>query len=192
MVKLQEAENQIIIAYEVYDRRPSDGDLLIPAIAIHQAKLGRTPRLVAGDAAFYSRKNEAAAKRRGVKRVCIPNRSTKSATRKHEQKKRWFRNGQKWRTGCEGRISVIKRRHGLTRSRYEGDDGMKRWVGLGVIADDLISIARASKKSPGWPDHYQQREITKSRRRSVASAFGCPPSSFIATSQKATFAPESS
>jgi len=70
-------------------------------------------------------------KRRGVKRVCIPNRSTKSAARKREQKKRWFRNGQKWRTGCEGRISVIKRRHGLARSRYEGDDGMKRWVGLG-------------------------------------------------------------
>ena len=62
MVKLQEAENQIIIAYEVYDRRPSDGDLLIPAIEIHEAKLGRTPRLVAGDAAFYSRKNETAAK----------------------------------------------------------------------------------------------------------------------------------
>ena len=146
MVKLQKAENQIIIAYEVYDRRPSDGDLLIPAIEIHQAKLGRTPRLVAGDAAFYSSKNEAAAQRRGVKRVCIPNRSTKSAARKREQKKRWFRNGQKWRTGCEGRISVIKRRHGLTRSRYQGDDGIKRWVGLGVIADNLISIARASSK----------------------------------------------
>jgi IS5 family transposase len=50
----------------------SDGDLLIPAIEIHQAKLGRTPCLVAGDAAFYSRKNEAAAKKRGGKRVCMP------------------------------------------------------------------------------------------------------------------------
>jgi len=82
----------------------------------------------------------------GVKRVCIPNHATKSAARKREQKKRWFRSGQKWRTGCEGRISVIKRRHGLARSRYRGDDGMKRWVGLGVIADNLLSIARASPK----------------------------------------------
>jgi IS5 family transposase len=56
----------------------------------------------------------------GVKRVCIPNRSTKSLERKREQKKRWFRNGQKWRTGCEGRISVVKRRHGLDRCRYKG------------------------------------------------------------------------
>ncbi len=146
MVKLQEAENQIVIDYEVYDQRPSDSDLLIAAIEIHQAKLGRTPRLVAADAAFYSAKNEAAAKASGVKRVCIPNRSTKSAERKREQKKRWFRNGQKWRTGCEGRISVVKRRHGLDRCRYKGDAGMKRWVGLGVIGDNLINIGRAMEK----------------------------------------------
>ena len=146
MVKLQEAENQIVIDYEVYDRRPSDTDLLIPAIEIHQAKLGRTPRLVAADAGFYSARNEAAAKASGVKRVCIPNRSTKSVARKREQKKRWFRNGQKWRTGCEGRISVAKRRHGLDRCRYKGSAGMKRWVGLGVVADNLISIGRVMEE----------------------------------------------
>jgi IS5 family transposase len=143
MVKLQEAENQIVIDFEVYDKRPNDSDLLVAAIEIHQATLGRTPHLVAADAAFYSGKNEAAAKAKGVKRVCIPNRSTKSAERRREQKKRWFRKGQKWRTGCEGRISVAKRRHGLNRCRYKGQDGMKRWVGLGVIADNLINIGRA-------------------------------------------------
>jgi len=146
MVKLQEAESQIITAYEVYDRRPSDCDLLVGAIDIHQARLGRIPRLVAADAAFYSANNEAAAKAKGVKRVCIPNRSTKSPARKREQKKRWFRNGQKWRTGCEGRISVAKRRHGLNRCRYKGEAGMQRWVGLGVIADNLINIGRAMEK----------------------------------------------
>jgi IS5 family transposase len=140
LVKLQEAENQIVIDYEVYARRPNDVDLLIPAIEAHRAKLGRMPRLVAGDAAFYSAKNEVTATAMGVKRVCVPNRSTKSAERKREQKKRWFREGQRWRTGAEGRISVAKRRHGLNRSRYRGDDGMSRWVGLGVIADNLINI----------------------------------------------------
>jgi transposase, IS5 family len=146
MVKLQEAENQIVTAYEVYDRRPADSDLLLDAIDIHQQRLGRTPHLVAADAAFYSAENERAAKAKGVKRVCIPNRATKSAAKRREQKKRWFRKGQKWRTGCEGRISVAKRRHGLIRCRYKGDDGMKRWVGLGVIADNLINIGRTLDK----------------------------------------------
>jgi IS5 family transposase len=54
MVKLQEAENQIVIDFEVYDQRPNDADLLVPAIDIHQAALGRVPRPVAADAAFYS------------------------------------------------------------------------------------------------------------------------------------------
>jgi IS5 family transposase len=142
MVKLQEAENQIIVDYEVYARRPNDADLLVPAIATHRSKLGRVPRLVAADAAFYSGRNEAGAKAMGVKRVCIPNRSGKSPERRREQKKRWFRNGQKWRTGCEGRISVVKRRHGLNRCRYKTEIGMQRWVGLGVISDNLVNIGR--------------------------------------------------
>jgi transposase, IS5 family len=146
MVKLQEAENQIVVDYEVYARRPNDSDILVAAIDAHRALLGRTPRLVAADAAFYSNKNEAAAKAKGVKRVCIPNRSSKSAERKREQKKRWFRNGQKWRTGCEGRISVVKRRHGLDRCRYKGFVGMQRWVGLGIIADNIVNIGRTIDK----------------------------------------------
>ena len=148
MVKLQEAENQIITDYQVYQQRPHDSDLLVAAIETHRALLGRTPRLVAADAAFYSLKNEAAAQAKGVKRVCIPNRSTRSAERKREQRKRWFRDGQKWRTGSEGRISVVKRRHGLDRCRYKGYIGMNRWVGLGVIADNVVNIGRAMEKQP--------------------------------------------
>jgi IS5 family transposase len=113
--------------------------VLIQSIEIHRAKLGRLPHLVAGDAAFYSTKNEAATAAMGVKRVRVP----KSAERKREQKKRWFPQGQRWRTGSEGRISVAQRRHGLNRSRYRGDAGIQRRVGLGVIADNLINIGTA-------------------------------------------------
>ena len=149
MVKIQEAENQIITDYAVYEKRPSDCELVIPALEAHEKKLGCMPRLMAGDAAFYSAKNEATAHERGVKRVCIPNRSTKSAERKREQKKRWFKEGQRWRTGCEGRISVLKRRHGLRRCLYRGEGGMQRWVGLGVIADNLhhLGAVLAERKS---------------------------------------------
>ena len=142
LVKIQEAENQIITEYEVCDQRPADSTLFIKSIEAHQQKLGRVPDLAAADAGFYSEANEKAAYNMGVKRVSMPNRSTKSAERRRLQKERWFRKGQAWRTGCEGRISVLKRRHGLNRCRYRGDDGMKRWVGLGVIADNLINIGR--------------------------------------------------
>ena len=143
MVKIQEAENQIVIDFEVYDQKPSDSDLLIPSIAIHQTRIGRTPDLAADDAGFYSAKNVAQAEEMGVKRVSVPNRSTQSTARRQYQKQRWFKKGQKWRTGCEGRISLLKRRHALRRSLYKREAGMKRWVGLGVIPDNLINIGRA-------------------------------------------------
>jgi transposase, IS5 family len=140
MVKIQEAEQQIVTHYEVYDTRPSDCDLLLPAIEVHEQLLGRKPYLVTADAAFFSQRNETAAHARGVKRVAIPNRSSTSAQRKKLQKKRWFRSALKWRTGSEGRISLLKRRHGLNRCHYKGMPGIRRWVGFGVIADNLINI----------------------------------------------------
>ena len=140
MVKLQEAENQIVTHYEVFEEKPADTALLVDAVAQHEQIFRRTPQLVAADAGFYTQAGEKQLEEKGVPRISIPNRSTKSETRHKHQKQRWFKNGQRWRTGCEGRISVLKRRHGLDRCLYRGQEGMKRWVGWGVIADNLIHI----------------------------------------------------
>lgn len=140
LVQVQETENQIITHYDVFDQRPSDRDLLSGAVETHERVLGRMPTLVTADAGYYSRAQEQAVEDKGVKWVAVPNRSTKSAERKKKEHSRWFKKAQRWRTGCEGRISVLKRRHGLTRCRYRGIEGMKRWVGLGVMADTLIGM----------------------------------------------------
>jgi IS5 family transposase len=140
MVQVQETENQIITHYDVFDERPSDRELLLGAVEAHERVLGRVPHLATADAGYYSREQEQAVEAKGVKWVAVPNRNTKSAERKKKEHSRWFKKAQRWRTGCEGRISVLKRRHGLTRCRYRGAEGMKRWVGLGVMADTMISI----------------------------------------------------
>jgi IS5 family transposase len=139
-VKIQEAEQPIITPSPVFAERPSDSELLVPAAEAHPQQLGATPQVVAADGAFYSAADEKALGEMGVKRVSVPNRNTRSQERRHTQKKRWFRRGQKWRTGCEGRISVLKRCHGLRSCLYRGFAGMQRWVGLGIIADHLINI----------------------------------------------------
>jgi transposase, IS5 family len=139
LVKIQEAENQIITHYEVYDQRPSDASLLVDSVEKHRKQTGRVPHTVAADSGFYTQANEKQLEASGVKRISIPNRKTRSPERRAHQKQRWFKKGQRWRTGCEGRISVLKRRHGLNRCLYRGPEGMQRWVGLGVIADNLIN-----------------------------------------------------
>jgi IS5 family transposase len=146
MVKIQEAERQIVTDYQVEPRRIADSELLMESIQIHRKMFGRVPRLVAADAGFYSQNNERGATEMGVAYVAIPNRRSRSDETRKRQKTRRFRRAQAWRTGCEGRISVLKRRHGLARCRYRGIDGMNLWVGLGVIANNLIAIARVQVK----------------------------------------------
>lgn len=143
LVQIQEAENQIVTHYEVFEKRPSDRELLTASVEAHERVLRRVPHLVAADAGFWSQKQEQAVREKGVRWISVPNRATRSADRKELERSRWFKKAQAWRTGCEGRISVLKRRHGLNRCRYHGVEGMKRWVGLGVIADNLINIGGA-------------------------------------------------
>ncbi len=65
----------------------------------------------------------------------------RSPARCAHERQRWFRRGQRWRVGSEERISVFKRRHGLHRCPYHGPHGTDRWVGLSVIAGNLLTIA---------------------------------------------------
>jgi IS5 family transposase len=145
LVTIQESEHQIITAYDIHAKRPADVTLWTAALDRHHVIFGRAPDLAAGDRGFSSATNERAATDRGVRRVVLPRRGPKSAVRHAYERQRWFRRGQRWRVGCEGRISVLKRRHGLNRCRYHGEDGMHRWVGFGVIANNLVSTATFSK-----------------------------------------------
>jgi len=67
LVQVQEAENQIITHYQVFEERPSDRHWLLPAVAVHQRKLGRIPDGIAADAGFYSRVNAEGAQALGAK-----------------------------------------------------------------------------------------------------------------------------
>jgi IS5 family transposase len=145
LVTIQESEHQIITGYDVHPKRPADVTLWTAALDRHQTIFGRAPDLAAGDRGFSSATNEQAAADRGMRRVVLPRRGPKSPARRAYEHQRWFRRGQRWRVGCERRISVLKRRHRHNRCRYHGEEGMHRWVGLGVIANNLVSTATFSK-----------------------------------------------
>lgn len=148
MVKIQEAEHQIVTDYEVFEKRPVDADLLLPSIETHQKLLGQIPKMVAADAGFYSPDNRRQAQEKGVEKLAVPNKRTRNRAVWKHQRQRWFKRAQRWRVGCEGRISVLKRKHGLLRCRYYGMEGMQRWVGLGAIANNLIQIGKRLARKP--------------------------------------------
>jgi len=47
----------------------------------------------------------------------------------------------KFRVGCEGRISHLKRRYGLRRSRLKGHQGARAWTAWAILAYNLDTLA---------------------------------------------------
>ena len=142
LVWLDEVDGGIVSRYAVLAGNPTEDTQVIPSLDHHRQVFGHAPRLVVGDRATYSADNERTATTQGVKQVVLPQPGAKSAARVAHEQQGWFVRGKRWRAGIEGRISGLKRRHGLDRCRYHGADGMERWVGWGVITHDLRVIAR--------------------------------------------------
>ena len=47
----------------------------------------------------------------------------------------------RYRTGAEGRISHLKRRYGLRRSRLKANNELRTWTGWAIFAYDLDRLA---------------------------------------------------
>jgi IS5 family transposase len=144
VVWLDEIDGGIISRYAVLDGNPDEAEQVPPSVDHHLQVFSKPPRLLAGDRKLATEANEQYARKQGIRRVVLPASGAKSAERIAYERQRWFRRGCNWRAGIEGRISGLKRGHGLSRCRYHGDDGMERWVGWGVITHDLQVIAQAT------------------------------------------------
>jgi IS5 family transposase len=113
-----------------------------PSLRRHRQAFGRVPELYGTDRGFFSEQNLASCKHAGVKVVCIPQRGGKKTTeREAYEKTADFKEGQRFRAGIEGRISVLFRGGGMKRCLAEGPDRFELWVGAAVLANNLMRIA---------------------------------------------------
>jgi transposase, IS5 family len=144
VIWLDEVEGGLISRYAVLEGNPAEEAQLPPSLDHHLRVFQHPPRLLAGDRGLHSTANERYATLHGVRQVVLPKPGAKSARRVAHERQRWFRRGHNWRSGIEGRISGLKRRHKLDRCRYHGPEGMERWVGWGVITHNLRVIAHAT------------------------------------------------
>lgn len=142
-VWLDEVDGGIISGYRLLDGNPADSDQWQPSLDHHLQQFARPPDQASADRGVYSAPNEAYATDLGVKRIVLPKPGTRSEARRQHERQRWFKRGRRWHAGVEGRISVVKRKHGLDRCLDHGEDGFARWVGWGLIAANLAVMARS-------------------------------------------------
>lgn len=139
---LEEVEGGIVSGYRVLEQPGQDAPHFSQSLVDHQRRFGKPPWLVAGDRGVFSPANERLAEEAGVTHVVIPYAGKASATRRQQERTRWFRAGFRFRAGIEGRISVLGRRYGLDRCPEHGEAGMGRHVGWGIVTSNLAKIAQ--------------------------------------------------
>ena len=142
-VILDEVEGGIVTRFQILEH-PTEHGQAVEAVAHHRRLFGHPPRLVAGDRGVHSADTEPQLTAAGVKLVAIPAVGKLSAEQKAVQQSRRWKRGYRWRAGIEGRIASLRRDYGWRRSGYHGEDGMERWLGLGVLASNLRHVAQAT------------------------------------------------
>jgi IS5 family transposase len=139
---LAESARGLITQYRVLDGNPSDQIHVKPSLEHHKKVFGFAPNLYSSDRGFFTEDNIKECKKAGVKLVCIPQRGGKrSSDREAFEKSPAFKNGQRFRAGIEGRISVLFRGRGMKRCPDEGRERFETFVGACVLANNLMIIA---------------------------------------------------
>jgi IS5 family transposase len=135
-VALGDTPEGFVVAHQVHMGNPGDTDTLRPLL--QQAKaIGMRVRTLFADRGFGNEVADAVIQAEAIPDKVIP-RVGKAAP---AEATRSWRRRYRWRAGCEGRISHLKRRYGLKRTRLKGYGGAQIWAGYGVLASNLDRMA---------------------------------------------------
>jgi IS5 family transposase len=153
-VLLVESGIGLITDYRVLDGNPVDSNQLVPSVQRHRKRFGKVPTVVAGDRGFHDVSGCEQLRRMGVQLVAIPQRGGKRTPEQESfEKSRAFKRAQAFRSGVEGRISVLFRGRGMKRCLWSGSERFELFVAAAVLANNLLVIAarlqrRKSKATP--------------------------------------------
>jgi transposase, IS5 family len=141
--KAQVCDNDdgIVLDHDVQPGNPADGPRLKPAVERVIKRTRRKPRTVTADRGYGEAGIEDDLHQLGIRNVVIPRKGRPSKARQAQERQRMFRRTVKWRTGCEGRISHLKRNYGWDRTMIDTTEGARIWTGHGVLAHNLAKIA---------------------------------------------------
>jgi len=109
-------------------------DTLLPQTIAEMQRLGIRVQEAAFDGGFNVGPTNSALEDLYPKNVFI-------AGRQEPGSKRTTRRMRRYRTGAEGRISHLKRRYGLDRSRLKGDEGREIWTEWAILAYNADTLA---------------------------------------------------
>lgn len=141
-VLLAQTDEKFIHHYQVMAKRREDKDLLRPALEAHKDLFGRYPEVVAGDKGFYENMKQIAVLESQIRTVSIGKKGRRNPQEQARESSEAFVEGQRFRAGVEGSISVLKRAFRLGCCLFKGFKNYAASVGLAVLCHNLVLLTR--------------------------------------------------
>jgi IS5 family transposase len=138
-----EVDGGLISEYRLLTGNPPDEQQWAGSVRQHQKLFGHAqrPQLATADRGVFSPANEQLARAAGIEHVALPQPGRKDTARQAYEAQPWFKAALRFRAGIEGRISGLRRARGLDRCRNRGEAGLERWLGWGILTNNLVVMA---------------------------------------------------
>lgn len=141
-VLIAQTGEKFIHHYQVFPKRQEDKELLEPTLKAHKQLFGTGPEVLATDKGFYENMKQILKLQKNITTVSICKKGRRNPQEYERESTAEFKDGQRFRAGCEGSISVLKRVFNLGRCLFKGFKNYAASVGCAVFCHNLILLTR--------------------------------------------------
>ena len=128
--------------YKVMEQRIEDKELLLPAIEAHKEMFGDYPEVLSTDKGFYESMKQIVSLEAKITTVSIAKKGRRNQVEYERETSEEFIDGQRFRAGSEGSISVLKRAFKLGKCFFKGFKNYAASVGFAVLCHNLVLLTR--------------------------------------------------
>jgi len=141
MIQIQQVKEKFITDYGVFDQKPVEPELLVPALDSHRSLFGVDASCLAADKGYFEQDTLDKLEER-IDTVSIGKKGKRTAEQLEREHDPVFRHAQRFRAGVEGTLSYLKRMLGLARCFTKGWEHFQATVGASIFTHNLLILAR--------------------------------------------------
>jgi transposase, IS5 family len=141
-ILLAQTGEKYIHHYKVMEHRIEDKELLLPAIEAHKDMFGDYPEVLSTDKGFYESMKQIVSLEAKITTVSIAKKGRRNQAEYARETTEEFIDGQRFRAGSEGSISVLKRAFKLSKCFFKGFKNYAASVGFAVLCHNLVLLTR--------------------------------------------------
>lgn len=141
-ILIAQTAEKYIHHYQVMEKQIADKDLLASAVEAHKNLFNSYPQILSTDKGFYESMQQITELEGKIPMVSIAKKGRRTQVERDRETTEAFIDGQRFRAGSEGSISVLKRAFKLGRCLFKGYKNYAASVGFAVLCHNLVLLTK--------------------------------------------------